>query len=74
MERALSELAGRGYEVYGASDANPTWHEVLLHLRDAFGKLVQIAQPGPGHGPATTFGLDDVLAGHDSHGTGIPSP
>lgn len=29
-ERALSELAARGYEVYGASDANPTWHEAVF--------------------------------------------
>lgn len=74
MDRALKVLADRGFTVYGESDADPTWHEVFLHPREAFGTLVQLAQPGPGHGPATTFGLEDVLAGHGSNGTGVASP
>jgi methylmalonyl-CoA/ethylmalonyl-CoA epimerase len=74
MQRALTVLRERGYHVYGESALDPTWHEVFLHPREAFGTLVQVAQPGPGHGPATTFGLDDVLAGRGSNGTGVPSP
>jgi len=74
MKRALTLLRDRGFTVYGESDADPSWHEVFLHPREAFGTLVQIAQPGPGHGPVTHFGLEDVLAGNGSNGTGVPSP
>jgi methylmalonyl-CoA/ethylmalonyl-CoA epimerase len=73
MPQALAALRDRGFTVHGESDADPTWHEVFIHPRDAFGTLVQIAQPGPGHGPVTDFTLDDVLAGHGSNGTGVPS-
>jgi methylmalonyl-CoA/ethylmalonyl-CoA epimerase len=74
MPRALAVLKERGFSVHGESNADPTWHEVFLHPREAFGTLVQVAQPGPSYGPATAFGLDDVLAGRGSNGTGIPSP
>jgi methylmalonyl-CoA/ethylmalonyl-CoA epimerase len=74
MALALAELRDRGFAVHAESHADPSWHEVFLHPRDAAGTLVQIAQPGPGHGPVTHFGLDDVLAGHGNHGTGVPSP
>lgn len=74
MATALSVLRERGFTVHGESDADPTWYEVFLHPREAFGTLVQIAQPGPGHGPATDFDLEDVLAGKGNNGTGVPSP
>lgn len=74
MAVALAELRDRGFTVHAESDSDPSWHEVFLHPRDAAGTLVQIAQPGPGYGPVTHFGLDDVLAGHGNHGTGVPSP
>jgi methylmalonyl-CoA/ethylmalonyl-CoA epimerase len=74
MERALRVLRENGWSVHGESDADPDWYEVFLHPRDAFGTLVQIAQPGPGHGPDTGFGLAELLAGHGNHGTGVPSP
>lgn len=74
MERAIAAMRDRGYTVHGESNADPTWHEVFLHPREAFGTLVQIAQPGPDHGPISHFGIDEVLAGHGSNGTGVPSP
>lgn len=74
MPRALQALRAEGFVVYGESDADPTWHEVFLHPRDAFGTLVQLAQPGEGYGPATTFGMAELLAGLGNNGTGVPSP
>jgi methylmalonyl-CoA/ethylmalonyl-CoA epimerase len=75
MAKALALLRSRGYTVHGESDADPSWHEVFMHPRDAFGTLVQIAQTGPGHRHQIgLFTLDDVLVGNGNHGTGIPSP
>lgn len=74
MDQALAALRRLDYTVFGESDANPTWHEVFIHPREALGTLLQIAQPGPGHGPAIDFTLEDVLAGHGSNGSGAPSP
>jgi methylmalonyl-CoA/ethylmalonyl-CoA epimerase len=67
-------LEGQGYRIHGASQSDPDWHEVFLHPRDAFGTLVQLARPGPGHGPARDHTLDDVLAGKSPGGSGQPSP
>lgn len=74
MAVALAELRGRGFTVHAESHVDPSWHEVFLHPRNAAGTLVQIAQPGPGIGRITDFGLDEVLAGHGNNGTGVPSP
>ena len=74
MDRALSVLREQGYAVHGASDADPTWSEVFLHPREAFGTLVQIAQPGPGHTEKTPVDLEALLAGAGPNGTGVPSP
>jgi methylmalonyl-CoA/ethylmalonyl-CoA epimerase len=74
MDEALAALRELGYDVCGESDIDPTWHEVFVHPREALGTLLQIAQPGPGHGPAVDFTLEDVLAGHGSNGSDIPSP
>jgi methylmalonyl-CoA/ethylmalonyl-CoA epimerase len=70
---ALHRLRERGFRVHGESDADPIWHEVFLHPRDAFGTLVQIAEPRAGYGPATGFDLDGLLSGHGNNGTGVPS-
>jgi methylmalonyl-CoA/ethylmalonyl-CoA epimerase len=74
MARTIASLEGLGYRVHGASAAEPDWHEVFLHPREAHGTLLQIAHPGPDHGPATDYTLDDVLAGESPHGCGVPSP
>ncbi|MBO0840717.1 MAG: VOC family protein [Sciscionella sp.] len=74
MEKALRALREHGYTVHGESDADPTWHEVFLHPRDAFGTLVQIAQPGPGYDERPPLDLDALLAGQGPNGTGTPSP
>ncbi|WP_405151044.1 VOC family protein [Sphaerisporangium sp. NBC_01403] len=74
MTETITALEGLGYRVHGASVADPDWHEVFLHPREAYGTLLQIARPGPDHGPATGYTLDDVLAGNAPNGCGIPSP
>jgi len=74
LAAALAALRGRGYSVHGESRSDPAWQEVFVHPREAHGALVQLAQPGPGHGPAGGLTLDDVLAGHGSRGTGVSSP
>jgi methylmalonyl-CoA/ethylmalonyl-CoA epimerase len=70
----LASLLERGFTTHAESHADPSWHEAFLHPRDAFGTLVQIAQPGPEYGRSTDFGMDDVLAGRGNHGTQVPSP
>jgi methylmalonyl-CoA/ethylmalonyl-CoA epimerase len=74
LASALAVLRESGFSVHGESRADPTWQEVFIHPRQAHGALVQLAQPGPGHGPAVGLTLDDVLAGHGSRGTGVASP
>lgn len=73
MAGAVSALTSRGYRVHGESAADPEWHEVFLHPREALGTLLQIARPGPHHGPARHT-LDDVLTGRSPNGSGTPSP
>lgn len=74
MDQTIAALEAIGYRVHGASAADADWHEVFLHPRDAFGTLIQIARPGPGHGPARDYTLEDVLAGKAPNGCGVPSP
>lgn len=74
ISEVVAMLERTGYQVHGASTADPEWHEVFLHPRSAHGTLLQIARPGPGHGAATDYTLDDVLAGKAPDGCGIPSP
>lgn len=74
MTETITALEGLGYRVHGASAADPDWHEVFLHPREAYGTLLQIACPGPGHGPVTDLTLDDILAGKGPNQSGVPSP
>ncbi|MGI5508463.1 VOC family protein [Streptomyces sp. CA-106131] len=74
MGATLAALAESGYRLHGASQADPDWHEVFLHPREAHGVLLQLARPGPDHGRATDYTLDDVLAGKTPGGSGHPSP
>lgn len=78
VEREISEVVAAlersGYRVHGTSTADPDWHEVFVHPRDAHGTLLQLARPGPTHGAATDYTLDDVLAGRAPNGCGVPSP
>lgn len=74
MAETIAALEGVGYRVHGASAADPDWHEVFLHPREAFGVLLQIARPGPDYGRALDCTLDDVLAGRALNGSGTPSP
>ncbi|WP_326791633.1 VOC family protein [Streptomyces sp. NBC_00841] len=74
MPGTIAALEGLGYRVHGASEADPEWHEVFIHPREAAGTLLQLARPGPNYGRATTYTLDDVLAGKAPNGCGLPSP
>lgn len=74
ISEVVTVLERAGYRVHGMSTADPDWHEVFLHPRSANGTLLQIARPGPGHGAATSYTLNDVLAGKAPDGCGIPSP
>lgn len=60
-ELAYDRLIAAGYEPFGRSYDNPTWHEMFLHPKAAHGVLVQVVRHPPHtDGPRET--LADYLA------------
>ena len=75
IDAAVARLTARGYRLHGLNLANPHWREVFLHRKEAYGVLIQLAQPESSHdGDMSGLTLDDVLAGRGFMGTGVPSP
>ncbi|WP_157080146.1 VOC family protein [Thermobifida cellulosilytica] len=73
--QVAAALERSGYRVHGLSTADPDWHEVFLHPRQAHGVLVQLARRrSSAYGRITDYTLDDVLAGSAPSCCGVPSP
>jgi len=74
IEAAVAELERRGYSMTGMFLEDRCWREVFLHPREAYGTLVQLAQPDGSYPSPPELTLEGVLAGHGQRGNGTPSP
>jgi len=74
IERAVERVKAAGFAITGLYLEEARWREVFLHPKEAFGTLVQLAQPGPGYEPTGGQTLEEVLAGRGMQGNGLSSP
>ncbi|RVX43657.1 methylmalonyl-CoA epimerase [Nonomuraea polychroma] len=74
LTAAVARLTARGYRLHGLDRSDPRWQEVFLHPKEAYGVLIQLAQPGAWDVADRRPTLEDVLAGRGGNGNGIPSP
>jgi methylmalonyl-CoA/ethylmalonyl-CoA epimerase len=72
-ELAYERLIASGYEPFGRSYANPSWHEMFLHPKIAHGVLVQVVRHPPERSVSDVT-LEQHLAGLSPRSTGVPSP
>ncbi len=47
MAEVIDRLIAAGYEPFGRSYDNPTWHEMFLHPKAAHGVLLQVVRHPP---------------------------
>ncbi|MCG5220108.1 VOC family protein [Streptosporangium soli] len=74
IHAAVARLTELGYRLHGLNLSEPRWRDVFLHPKEAYGVLIQLAQPGGPRPPEDNPTLDELLAGRGRRGNGIPSP
>jgi methylmalonyl-CoA/ethylmalonyl-CoA epimerase len=70
----IEAMRARGYSLTGLFLGDPSWLEVFLHPREAYGTLIQLAQSDGSYEEDESMTLEDILAGHGTQGNGTPSP